>query len=484
MRRGHVAGAQVRLLAAQAGRLALYFVTLAVLGHAMAPGDFGFFLLVASLFVIVQEALDLGTSAVTVRAVARDPATERQRLATLLAWRRAGAAVAAVLAAGIAAAAFSGERRMVLLAAAAVIGCMGWTTYHLVFQLHHRWTAALVLALALQAGFLAAGAGAVALGAAGAAVALLVVLRELAQLVASRRIAAAMLGAPLQAPWRGADVAALLRDAWTYGVAALLYKLSAHAGAFAAWAVGTPEVAGDFGAAHRLVVPAIDLAALFVAPVAVLLARDAVQRPARVRRELGAMLECMAGAGAVLAVGAWATAPLLIDVLYAGRYAAPSQEALRVLGLGAAFAVATPILGVGLLAVGRERAVLAAAAAGLVANLALAGVAVPAQGAAGAAAATAAGQGVAFLLLVAEALRTGWVHARRGWVHALLPPLAMAAVVLPLARWPVLQVAAAAGAGLASLVALWSLPALRSCRAARDDEAQDGRDAMLTGAAT
>ena len=264
-----VARSQALLALAQACRLLMFIAVTGLLGRLLTPADFAFVALLSGVYVVAMEVLDMGTTAVATRQIAAHPDAELSTLASLLALRRwlACLLLLALLAyAGLSAGADS-EQRMVLVLAAFGVYLQHMHGYQLVFQLRQSYGRAIILGLATQLGFLLASAAALKAQAGGAVVGLLVVAREAIMALGSRWLAARLLGRRVQPSWADTGMRPLVRSGWMIGVAGVSYKLAVYGGVFWLYRPEAPEVLAPFSAAHRLMVPVVDLAWLVVSPL-------------------------------------------------------------------------------------------------------------------------------------------------------------------------------------------------------------------------
>lgn len=403
---------QAVLAAAHAGRLLVSFVIAGVLGRNLAPADFAFVALLSSIYIVAVEVLDMGTTAVATRAVAAEPAKERETLEALLALRRlvSIAAFAALL--GLACSDYVVERdqRIVLAFAAGGVFLLHLHAYQLVFQLRQAYGRVTALALSAQVGFLLACVAMLKFSVAGAAIGLLVVAREAVQAIGARWMAVRMLGAPLRARWVDPRIAPLLRAGWMIGMAGVCYKLAAYAGGFMLWQMSAPESLASFNAAQRLLVPMSDLAWLFVTPLIAAMSASVSRDAAAFRAQLAGYLKFMLAMWSLVAVAGYFVAPFVLRILYGETYASGPLSAVdifRWLLLGYFFAGVSPLLVVAELARGNSRALLSTAAATLALNVSANAWVIPRYGPQGAAVVLAVSEAFLFAALLIRCVARG-----------------------------------------------------------------------------
>lgn len=457
-------------MSAHVGRLVLSVAITVLLGRGLEPAAFGFVALVSSLFAIAMGVLDMGTTAIATREIAARPAVERETLTALLALRRALATVLLVVAIAIAVSdsLVHGKHRVVLIAAAFGLYLLHLHGYQIAYQVRQSYGRAVALGLAGQAVFLAAAVAALALKWAGGAIALLVVAREIFQSMVVRWVGTGMLGYRLSIPWRHRGIWPLLKAGWLIGGAGACYKLATYAGGFFLWELASPEAVASFNAAQRLLVPAGDLAWLFVTPLIASMGAAVAHASGAFRVQFEGYAKFLFAMGALLSVATYFLAPFLLHLLYGDRYAGgpwSSVEVLQWLALAYFFALVIPVLVVAELARGHARPLMLTGLALLAVNIALNGLLVPARGAEGAAMAQCATEAFVFGVLVVRCLARGDARLGPAWAIYLLPAAGLALALYLLADLPAAQFALACAWAPASLVAVLRLPAQRACRA-------------------
>lgn len=461
---------QVLLLAAQAARLLLFVGATSLLGRQLTPADFALVALVSGLFIVAAEVMDLGTAAITTRDIAAQPASEHERLAALLALRRllAAAVALAVLLLAWSPLVPDARHRPVLSAAAVGVYLLHLHAYHPAFQWRQAYGAILALGLSGQAAFLAGSALALQLQAGGAVVALLVVLREAALAFSHRWAAIRLMGRRLRAPWWHPGMAPLLRQAWMLGVAGVSYKLAVYGGVFLLFTPHSLEALASFSAAHRLLVPSVELAWLFVNPLFAALSVALVRSEQDFRVQLSGQAQLMLGLSSTVAVALALLAPSWLGLLYGPTYATGSHSAVVVsqwLAIGAVFAWMTPVFVVAETTRGHLRALMGLGLACLA--LALAGNlwAVPRWGAEGAAVVLVACEALVCIGLLLRSLRRHEIRSGAGWLWCLGPAGLLVAVLQMLDGHAGWQGVVALAWMPATLYVLKRLPAQRDSRA-------------------
>lgn len=465
-----VVKSQAVLVSAHAGRLAISLAVASLLGRGLAPADFGFVMLVSTIYVVALEVLDMGTTAVATREIAAHPGIEREILTRLIALRRmtASGLLLAVLAVAWASDAVRDDQRAALTAVGVGVFMLHLYAYQLAFQLRQAYERVTALALACQIGFLAACAVAVFLHADGAVIALLVVARELVFVLGSRRMAARVLGYRLRASWLHPGMGELLRAAWMIGAAGVCYKVSAYAGVFILWQLPAPQALATFTAAQRLLVPMSDMAWLVAAPLIAAMGGSFARDKGHFRTQLEGHVLFLLSMSSLVAVATWFVAPLALRIVYGETYASGSASAvstLRWLALGYLFALVSPVLVVGEMIQGNARALLFAALGALAASIAANAWATPRHGANGAAMALVASEALFFAVLAVRCVARHEVRVGGFWAPYLVPAALLAMALWLLEGLPVWQLAVACAWAPAALLVILRLPAQRACRA-------------------
>ncbi|WP_161974718.1 lipopolysaccharide biosynthesis protein [Piscinibacter terrae] len=447
MTRSATTRSQHILLLAQVARLAISLFIAGLLGRHLPAADFGLVALIGAIFALSQDVLDMGTTAVAAREVARAPADEPQIMASLLAWRRWVAVALAALCVALGFGPFALADKPALLAALAIaVWLLHLGAYHVVFQVRQAFGRATLLAMSTHVAFLIACLVTVGLHGAGVAVAFAVVAREIVQVLGSRVIARRVLGYALPKPSPDFEWRRLMRAAGVFGLTGVLYKLAQHSGNFFVWSMASPEALGSYSAAQRLVSPLRDVAWLFATPLIATLTAMAEREPDEVVCQLGSHARLLVGVAAAIGAAGVLVAPALLHWLYGERYSQGALSALPSLRwqiLGACFALVTPILVVGKLAFGRERDMLWMSLAALVIAAMANAWAVPRYGAEGASAAYAVSEFALLALLWSRSALHGNGMLGARLVLYLVPAVLVAASVSALEASPALQFAVA-----------------------------------------
>lgn len=468
MNRSATTRSQHILLLAQVARLGISLFIAGLLGRHLSPSDFGLVALLGAIFAIAQDVLDMGTTAVAAREVARQPADEPQVLAALLTWRRWIALGLAALCVMLGLGPFAlADKPWLLAALAAAVWLLHLGTYHVVFQVRQAFGRATLLAMSTHLAFLAACVLTVGWNGGGVAIAFAVVAREVVQVLGSRVIAQRVLGYALPRPSPDFDWKRLMRAAGVFGVTGVLYKLAQHSGNFFVWTLASPEALGSYSAAQRLVSPLRDVAWLFATPLIATLTAMAASDPDGVSRQLASHARLLIGVAAAIGAAGVLVAPLLLQWLYGERYSVGALSALTSLRwqiAGACVSLVTPVLVVGKLAFGREKDMLWLSLAALVVACAGNAWAVPRYGAEGASAAYAVAEFVLLALLWSRSPLQGH-GALGGRLAAYLLPAAIVALgVNALGGSPVAQFGAACVLVIMSFAVLSQFPEQRESR--------------------
>jgi O-antigen/teichoic acid export membrane protein len=481
---GSAASSQLVILAAFGAHLVVSLALTVALGRALAPAEFGFFALVATIFAFGRDATDLGTTAAGARNMRRDPACERSLLEGLVVWRRAVGGVLAVGVLGLAMAQADPERRWVLVAAALGLVAMGPAAFNAVFQARQAqaWPAAIVFLsqLLLLAGCLAL----VAAGAGGVATAGLVAAREVFVAVAIGFYGCWLVGYRPVPGLRGRGLRVFAGAASVWALAALCRQLYTQMDVLTVYAFRGEMELGALAAAWRPLSPAFLIPWLATAPLVPVLTIAVTRDPMRHRKLLRQSFRVAIGVGALVTACGVALAPDLVTILYAGRYAeAPldAATAMRWLSLAVVPVHVMAVAAVALLAAGRESLVLRVIAVGLAAKVAANVVLVPSGGFLAAVIITATLEAAVAIALFAAAMGTvrPAMPSVLSWA-ALLPAGAVAIASPFIASAPATRVASLLALGGAGFVALLVSPVGRAYFGAlRDAGAEQPAGATL-----
>jgi O-antigen/teichoic acid export membrane protein len=342
------------LVLGQAVSTTLAIVLSAALGRSLGAADFGVYYLVTSITTLAFVFVEWGPSQV-VRDVAREPAAAGRLLGTTLAWR-AGAAVVAGIAATAVAWLLGYDSRTLGLGAvvmAATLPLALAQAHGLVFRAVERMDddaavtvtgKVLIVALTLPALALGGGLLSVLLAQGGAA---LVALGVAFAIYRRRRL-----------PALATDLATLRTLFWG-GLPLLTLSLAIYGqnyfDAVILSKLGSARAVGWYAAARNftgtLIVPATILASASY-PRLSRMAQDPTAFSAEVRAALRPVL----GLGALAAAGTWLFADLAVSLVYGRAGFAPAIDVLRLSSPVIFLFFIDVLLGMSIIAAGRERA--------------------------------------------------------------------------------------------------------------------------------
>jgi O-antigen/teichoic acid export membrane protein len=469
--------AQGALLVAAAGGMVLSLALTVLLGRRLPSGEFGFFALVSTIFLIARSVIDMGSGNVVVRETAAGPTDERRAIEGLTGLRLVVSLPLALSCAGGALVQAPPSHAWALAAAAAVVPLTATSGLTVVFQLRQAQLAVATASLGAQLLALAACAALVLRGeTSGWPFAAVVVAREVLVAAVTWRLAVGMLG---YVPRPALDPAVLLRLGrlvGAYGAAALFFNLTFQCGVLLVRALRPAEELGAYAAALRLIGVLVPVPGVLLGPVVPVLAA-AVREPAAFLRQSWGAAHLALGVGGLVAVGGWTMAPAVIELVYGGRFlqgGLSAVAAFRCMSLALGLVFVVEAAAITLLAERRERALVAVAAAMFAAQACAAVLLLPRVGFGGAAAAVALGAGLAAVAGLGLMRRApGGAPLRRALLF-LAPAAALAPILGRLPGPPVARLAIAAGLGLAALAVLLRLPGVA---------AYNGEQARLAGAA-
>lgn len=436
---------------------------LALLGAALVtrhlgPADYGRFQTVVALVTVVAAVGDLGVSTLTLRELSARRGAQRGALLELLLGLRLATAAVAVAIAVLAALALGYDTTMVggaaLVAAGSAVGALQAT---LAAPLSAQLRLGAVATLDVLRQALTTGAY-VALVAAGAGLTAFYAVSLPAQALCLAATVAVLGGTAVRwrpridpRAWRS-----LVAPVLSFGLATASGQLYIYTALILTGLVASAHETGLFAAAFRVVLIVGTVPGILVTGAFPLLSRAAREDRARLTRQLGPLLEGAGALGGAALLACVLGAPAILGVL-AGDAFADAASVLRVQGLALALTFLIAPLGFALLALGRQRAMLA----GNLMALAVSGATVialaSAHGARGAAWATVLGEAT-----LAVAYTTALLRDVRP-VPGRLPRAAVALVVgLAAGALPGWSAAVAATVGLAvyaaALVALRAVP--------------------------
>lgn len=452
-----------------AGRILLYLGITVLLGRVASPEAFGFFAFVASIFVVANTVLDLGSGALVVREISRDPDRERELLEGLMGWRRW---LGAALGAGIAAMALlepDPGRRWVLVATALTVPTMAPGILFCAFQVRQALLPPTAMWLAAQAAVMVGALAMWRLGVPDHAYAWLIVAREFLALRALCWLFARRVGYWPRPGLRGRRMGRFFVLATAFGLATLCQVVFFYVDVFLVrWIRGEAEL-GAYAAAFRPVNQLLTVPGMLMLPLLPLLTADAGavrERFVRVVRHasgLSLSLGLLGGvAGASLASD-------LMWLLYGGNYSEGPLEsvtALRWLCVAFVAVFTYHAFTMGLLADGRERALVVLGLAGVVTNVVGNLLFLPVYGFT-AAAATTAGTELAVCLGAVALFGAGCgrVVSPAVGLRELAPAVVLGAGLWALPAAPAVRVAAGVLGGLVGLAVILSGDVGRGLRA-------------------
>lgn len=471
------------LLTAVGCRTVLSLALAVLLGRYLAAEEFGYFVLVSSVFTVTRDLTDLGTGNLAIRDMARTPGTERVTLENLFGLRLVLSLIAAAGCVALALAQGTGRHQAILLAAAAVLILCCASALNIVFQLRQALLAPSLLSVIAQAGTVVAGVVLLGLGVAGALFATLVLVRELVVTIGTRQLAVRQLG---YAPWprlKRNAMRAFAGKAAIIALASLFYQLQFQGGIFFVELLRPEPELGAFAAAFRPLEPLRFLPSILMLPLVPLFSWLAAVRPAAFRRQAQVALNLCIGIGTVISVATAESAPAVLQFLYSAKFSEgplSAVDALRWLSpsLGCSFVVAA--IAAILLAENRERQLLQLSIIGLIlyvgANLML----LPRYQFTGGAAATALAT-ISTMLggLVLLRQATEGVAPGRHTLPFLLPAVVLFGVLHFVTAPPTLQLVVAGLLSGMALIVIWRLPGVPGYRT---EQASLTRLALLDGA--
>lgn len=396
--------------------------------------DFGRYITVLSVVVVVAGFTEAGLNTIALREYSSLTGTERDRvLASALGLRLTLSVAAIGLAMAFSAVAGYGSA-LVLGTFLAGVGLLLQTLQTLLtvaLQGNLRFGLATltdlvrqVVTVALIVGLVLAGAGVVAFLAVGI----------MAGLVAVGLTVAFVRGLmPLRPSFTASAWWPLVRDTIPYAIAIALNAAYFRVAVIVMSLVATERQTGYFSTSFRVIEVLIGVPALVVGAAFPILTRAARDDRARFAAATERLFELGILAGAALAVAIGLGAGFAIDVL-GGSDAAPAADVLRIQGLALVATFVAVACGYPLLSLRRNREIMVANAIALAAAVALTLVLVPVLDA----------QGAAIAAVVAE---TALAIATAALLRKAEPGLR-----LPLGVVPVAAVAAATGVGVALLI--------------------------------
>jgi lipopolysaccharide exporter len=459
--------AQLVLLGGTLSQLGLALLITIYLARVLAPQDFGFFSLVATIFILARKFLDLGLGNVAARDIADDTRRERPILEGMMAYRRVVGVVLALALCLFALMQRSAAERAVLLAVGWVLLFTEPAALDPVFQVRQAQGAPALLNV--FGGLLVLGGSVVfnRLGVAGAAFAWLLIVRESVTLVGTKLLAEHLLGYHPKPGFRGRALKAFVGPALIFGLASMVYTIYFNCDVFFVYALRGKEELGAYAAAFRPINPLLLLPWLLMVPlvpVLTLAARDRQRFVSQVRDVCGFAL----GLGACASVAGVLLARDLVTLLYGGRYLEgplSCVSAFRWLAVALGLVCVTTVLTAALLADRKEKLLLEIGTVVLAVNAATNLVLLHLYNFTAAGFATAATE----LLFLGGALSAFDLATRESaltwdcWQY-LLPATVMAVVLYLLRGGPVIRVLVGVALGLFSAIAILSSKRARRFR--------------------
>jgi len=476
LRSPHVA--QLILLGGTLSQLGLALLITIYLARVLTPADFGFFSLVATVFILARKFLDLGLSNVATRDIADDTRRERPILEGMMAYRRVAGVVLALALCIFALMQNSTPERAVLLAVGWVLLFTEPAALDPVFQVRQAQGAPALLNV--FGGLLVLGGSVVfkRLGVAGAAFAWLLIVREAVTLVFTKLLAEHLLGYHPKPGFRGRAVKAFVGPALIFGLASLVYTIYFNCDVFFVYALRGKDELGAYAAAFRPINPLLLLPWLLMVPLVPVLTvatKDRQRFVSQVREVCGLAV----GLGACASVAGVLLAPDLVTLLYRGRYLdgpLSCVNAFRWLAVALGLVCITTVLTAAMLADRKEKLLLEIGTAALVVNATMNLVLLHLYNFTAAGFATAATE----LLFLGGALAAFDLVTRQSaltwdcWRY-LLPATVMGVVLYFMGGGPIVRVATGIALGLLSAVVILSSKRARRFRKQMAGEGQSLR---------
>jgi len=394
------------LVAGRAAQLLLGIVQVRLLFVGLTREDAGLFAYVTSLAALLATLADMGATTIAAREASRAPEREAALLGALGAAKLALAGVALVAFAGAIAATLGAGAMAAVLATGLVIATSALAGADVAFQVRQAFLVPTALRVATQA-LLVAG---LAAAAAGGGLSLDAALLVYAAATAAAPIATFVLARRLVAfPLAGPGARDLLRLAMPHGIASAFVTLYFHAGTILLRNWKGNDATAVYGAGFKLFGFAVLLPGLVMVSVLPLLARDAIENPARGRALYERVFRVFAAVSLAGLAALVNLARPLVDALYGpGRY--PETAPILVVLAAALVGVgAGSVASSALVAYGGQKTWMKIAAAGAAANLAVNAALIGPLGPIAPAIATAATEAlVAALAIVAVRKREGF----------------------------------------------------------------------------
>jgi O-antigen/teichoic acid export membrane protein len=460
--------AQAVLLGSAAAQLTLALLITIYLARVLSPAAFGFFSLVGTIFILARKFLDLGMGNVASRDVARHPQRERPILEGMMAYRRVAGVGLALALLIFALLQKNAAERAVLLAVGAILLFTEPAALDPVFQVRQAQGGPALLNLI--GGLLVLGGSVVfkRIGLAGEVFGWLLVLREAVYLLFTKILAERLLGYHPKPGFRGRALRAFVGSALVFGLASLVYAVYFHCDVFFVYAMRGKDELGAYAAAFRPINPLLLLPWVLMMPLIPVLSAIAPKDMSVFVRQVRGACSLALGLGACGLVAGLLLAPDLVQLLYRGRYLdgpLSCVNAFRWLAIALGEVFTTTVLTASLLAIGKEKLLLAIGTAALVVNAVLNLILLRSYNFTAAGFATAATE---LLYLVSTVLAFQAVTRKSALTFAallnLVPAIATAAILKFIPGGPALRVACGIVLGMIAVAVILFSPGARRFR--------------------
>jgi len=460
---------QLILASSAVSRMAITLVVTILLGRILTPADFGFFSLIVTLFAVARELMELGTGNLAIREIVLHPARERSILDTLMSLRSLIGLACGLAVLLLAATQQHAQQAWVLVGAAAVMPFIAVGALATVYQVRQDQGPPAVIVLTLQLAFLALCLLLYLAGAPAWTFAALAVAREAAGVVWFVRISRRTLGYFARPRWGFRAIASFVREASTFGAAAVIYQIYFFIGPLFVWFMRSPAEMGAYSAAFRPISPLLTLPWLLTLPLLPVLTRLAANNRPAFEEQASYLIPLSLGLGLIGAILGFGLSRDAIQLLYGDRYLAGPLSAvgtLALLSVAFTFSIVTAVITTFLLADGRERVLLRMTLIGLLVNLACNSLLLPIYGFQASAMATVATELCIFSMGILLIVRASILRHVQSSAYSVLVPAVL--LFLALRALPenlgVLRLLPAFPIAGASIFALLMLPTAREGR--------------------
>jgi O-antigen/teichoic acid export membrane protein len=457
------------LMAALAGRVAASLALTVLLGQSLSDGDFGFFVLVGTVFALTYDLTDLGTGNLAVRNAASGNHSECHMLECLLGLRLVLSGVAAAACVGLALLQYTLPHRLALVATSAVLMFSYFSAFNTVFQLRQAQLGPAFVNIWMQVFTVAAAVVLLWINTPGIGFALLILIREATVLIINRALAIRLLNYTPHARFTRVGMQMFVGPAFLVAISTLCYHLQFHGGIFVVHLFRPEPELGAFAAALRPMAPFLIVPWLLIMPMMPLLSWLAKARSVEFSRQVRGTLHLAIGVGAVIGVAAIQLAPAVLEFLFGGKFntgALDSVSAFRWLAVSLALSFVIAGMATALIALGQERRLMFLSIGSLVAGLVADWALLPHFRFTGAAAATAASS---LLLTIGGLVLLRWsldgIAVDRQLVVFLVPAGVLFLTLELVSGGAVFQLAAGGALTGLALFTLWRLPAVAQYRA-------------------